>query len=102
MQVDFAAGASYEPEDKAGLAGLTRSLLDLGVDGLDETQISSRLADLGALLSGATDLDRASVNLRTLSSDDKRLPALDILRAVLQTPQFPAAVLDRETRLLPG
>ena len=103
VQVDFAAGASYEPEDKAGLAGLTRSLLDLGVDGLDETQISSRLADLGALLSGATDLDRASVNLRTLSSDDKRLPALDILRAVLQTPQFPAAVLDREkARLVAG
>ncbi|MBS3917097.1 MAG: insulinase family protein, partial [Sulfuritalea sp.] len=30
VQIDFAAGAAYAPADKAGLAGLTRSLLDMG------------------------------------------------------------------------
>ncbi|MBP9804948.1 MAG: insulinase family protein [Candidatus Accumulibacter sp.] len=96
VQVDFAAGTAYERADKAGEAALTRSLLDLGVAGLDETQIASRMADLGAKLSGAVDRDRASVTLRTLSMADKRGPALDMLRAILSSPQFPAEVLDRE------
>lgn len=96
VQIDFAAGSAYDPADKAGLAGLTRGLLDLGVDGMDETQIANRLADLGANLSGGVDMDRASVALRTLSAADKRVPALDILRAVLVSPRFPVAVFERE------
>jgi zinc protease len=96
VQVDFAAGAAYEPQGKAGLAPLTHGLLDMGVQGMDETQISNRLADLGALLSGGSDMDRASVSLRTLSAPDKRTPALDIFRAVLVSPQFPSDVLERE------
>ena len=63
---------------------------------MDETEISNRLADLGALLSGGVDMDRASLNLRTLSAADKRGPALDILRAVLISPLFPADVFERE------
>ncbi len=96
LQVDFAAGTAYEPAGRAGVASLTRALIDLGVAGIDETQIASRLADVGAKLSGGVDMDRASVVLRTLSTADKRGPALDVLRAILSTPQFPAAVLDRE------
>ncbi|MEI7614105.1 MAG: pitrilysin family protein, partial [Betaproteobacteria bacterium] len=95
-QVDFAAGTAYDPPGKAGTASLTQGLIDMGVKGLDETQIANRLADLGALLSGGADMDRASVSLRTLSDAAKRVPAVDILRAVLTTPQFPAEVLDRE------
>jgi zinc protease len=63
---------------------------------MDETAISNRLADLGALLSGGADTDRAFVSLRTLSAADKRIPAFDILRAVLSSPQFPEDVLARE------
>ena len=96
LQVDFAAGTAYEPVGRAGVASLTRALIDLGVAGIDETQIASRLADVGARLSGGVDMDRASVVLRTLSMADKRGPALDVLRAILSTPQFAAAVLDRE------
>lgn len=96
VQVDFAAGTAYEPAGKNGVASATHGLLDLGVEGLDETQIASRLADLGAKLSGGADMDRASTALRTLSAADKRVPAVDILRAVLVSPQFPAAVFERE------
>jgi zinc protease len=96
VQVDFAAGTAYDAKGKAGLASLTHGLIDMGVHGMDETQLSNRLADLGALLSGGVDMDRASLSLRTLSAEDKRLPALDILRAVLVSPQFPATVLARE------
>ena len=96
VQVDFSAGTAYDLENKAGLASLTHALLDMGVQGMDETQIANRLADLGALLSGGADKDRASVSLRTLSAADKRGPAIDILRAVLTRPQFPAEVFERE------
>jgi len=96
VEIDFAAGTAYDPPAKAGAASLTRGLLDLGVEGLDETQIASRLADLGAQLSGGIDMDRASISLRTLSAPDKRVPALDILRAVLVSPRFPAEVFERE------
>jgi zinc protease len=75
---------------------LTRELLELGVAGMDETQIASRLADVGAQLSGEVDRDRASLVLRTLSMADKRTVALDLLRAMLSTPQFAAAVFERE------
>lgn len=90
VQVDFAAGTAYEPSGKSGAASLTQAVIDLGVQGMDETAISNKLADLGALLSGGLDMDRASINLRTLSVAGKREPALDILRAVLVSPQFPA------------
>jgi zinc protease len=96
VQVDLAAGTAYDPPGKAGVAALTQALLDMGVRGIDETQIASRLADLGAQLSGSTDRDRASLSLRTLAAADKRVPALDILRAVLASPQFPRAVVARE------
>ena len=96
VQVDVAAGAARDPEGKSGLASLTHALLDLGAGDLDENQISTRLADLGALLSGAADKDRASVRLRTLSAAEKSGPALDILRAVLTRPQFREDVLERE------
>ncbi|MFZ2909882.1 MAG: insulinase family protein, partial [Candidatus Desulfobacillus denitrificans] len=40
VQVDFAAGGAYAPADKAGLAGLTRGLLDTGAGELDEEKIA--------------------------------------------------------------
>ena len=96
VQVDFAAGAAFDPAGKSGLASMTQGLLDSGVLGMDETKISDRLADLGAVLSGGAEMDRASVGLRTLSASDKRSPAVEILRAVLSSPQFPAKILERE------
>ncbi len=96
VQVDFAAGSAYDQPGKDGLASLVHALLDMGVQGMDEMQISNRLADLGALLAGGVGMDRASVSLRTLSADDKRIPALEIFRAILSSPQFPAAVFERE------
>ena len=96
VQVDLAAGTAYDPQGKAGTASLTHALLDLGAQGMDETQIASRLADLGAQLSGSADMDRASLSLRTLSAVDKRTPALDILRTVLASPQFPEEIFARE------
>ena len=96
VQVDFSAGSAYDPAEKAGLASLTRGVLDLGAGELDENAIAGRLADLGAQLGGGADLDRASVSLRTLADETKREPALAILRSVLQAPRFAPEVIERE------
>lgn len=96
IQVDFAAGSAYDPADKVGLASLTRGLLDAGAGGMSEESIADKLADTGARLSGATDLDRANLSLRTLSSRAERDAALDLLRAIVQQPEFPAQALARE------
>ena len=96
VQVDFAAGGAYAPAEKTGLAGLTRSLLEMGAGALDEEQIADRLADIGARLGGGTDQDRSSVSLRSLSSPREREAALELLRLVLQQPRFPAVAFERE------
>ncbi len=96
VQVDFAAGSMFDPAGKSGTAALTRALLDLGAGSLDENALADRLADVGAMLSGGADTDRAFVALRTLAAPDKRGPALDILRSVLAAPRYDPAVIERE------
>lgn len=96
VEVDFAAGSAYEPPAKAGLAGFTRGLLDAGAGDLDEQAISDRSADLGADIGGGTGLDRASLSLRTLSSETERDGTIDLAAKLLAHPTFPQAVLDRE------
>ena len=96
VQLDFPAGNAYGPVAKAGLGSLTQGLLDSGAGTLDEEQIAARLVDTGAKLSGGVDNDKAHVNLRTLTSNPERDAALELLRAVLSAPTFPADVLERE------
>jgi zinc protease len=96
VSVDFPAGTAAEPERQGGVANLTRSLLGLGAGGLDENQIARGLGDVGAVLGGRFDADRAGVTLRTLSSPTERSVALALLARMLQQPAFPDAVLARE------
>lgn len=100
VAVNFAAGSAFDTAGKEGLAGLTHGLLDLGAEGMSEDDISRNLADIGALMGGDFDADRASLTLRTLSSQAERDKALDILANVLQHPLFPEAVLAREKNRL--
>ena len=100
ISVDFPAGSARDPAGKAGLARLTHGLLDQGAGGLSDTAIAHRLADVGAVLSGNFDRDRAGVTLRTLSSAAEKTAALDTLARVLQKPDFPQAVIKREKQRL--
>jgi zinc protease len=100
LSVDFPAGSARDPDGKAGLAQLTHSLLDQGAGGLSDTEIAHRLADVGAILGGAFDRDRAGVTLRTLSSATEKAAALDTLVRVLQQPDFPQDVIKREKQRL--
>lgn len=101
VSIDFAAGSGRDTPAKSGLANLTRHMLSLGADGLSEDEIAERLADVGAQLGGRIDQDRAGMTLRTLSSERERDQALDVLSRMVQRPEFPEKVLDREkTRLV--
>ena len=101
VAVDFAAGSGFDTAEKAGLAGLTYGLLDLGAEGMNEDEIARNLADIGAQMGGRFDADRAGMSLRTLSSTAERDQALSILARVVQRPLFPENVLAREkTRVI--
>ena len=103
IQIDFAAGAAADPAGKSGLASLTRGLLDAGAGDLDEQAIAERSADLGLILGGGVDEDRASLTLRTLSSAQERDEAVALAAAVLAHPRFPAEIIERErVRALAG
>lgn len=96
VAVSVPAGSSFDSAEKSGLASMTHHLLDLGTAQLGEDAISRGMADVGAQLGGSFDQDRASVSLRTLSSETERVKALAIMAQVLQQPVFPDAVLARE------
>lgn len=96
INVDFSAGGAYDPKGKSGVSALTRGLLDAGAGELDEEQIAEKIANIGADLSGSSDMDRAGLSVRTLADKAVRDKAVDILRVVLQAPRFPADILARE------
>ena len=101
--VNFSAGSARDEKAKSGLAGVTRYMMALGAAGMSDEQISQRIADVGAVLGGDLDADRASLKLRTLSSARERDQALDVFSKILQQPDFPDAVLEREkARIVAG
>ncbi len=100
ISVDFPAGSARDPAGKAGLARLSHGMLDQGAGGLSDAAIAHGLADVGAVMGGNFDRDRAGVTLRTLSSADEKKQALAILTRVLQRPDFPQAVVKREKQRL--
>jgi zinc protease len=96
VAVDFPAGSRLDVPEKNGLASLAHAMLDQGAGGLSDVAIASRLADVGAVLGGVFDRDRAGVSLRTLSSARERNAALSMLITVLHKPEFPVAAFQRE------
>jgi zinc protease len=101
VNVDFDAGGRRVPADRAGLGGLTHTLVKAGSAAHTEEEIGRRLADVGAQLGGSIDRDRAGLSLRTLSSERERAQALATFAEILQTPAFPDAAFAREkARLL--
>ena len=101
VSVGLPAGSSFDNAATSGVAGLTHHLLDLGATGLSEDDIARGMADIGAQFGGGFDQDRASLSLRTLSSQAERDQALEIMARVLQHPLFPEEILAREkTRVI--
>lgn len=103
VSVNFAAGSARDPADKSGLAGVTRYMMTLGAAGMSDEAIANKMADVGAILGGSFDADRASLKLRTLSSEREKTQAFTVFRQVLQKPDFSETVLSREkARIIAG
>jgi zinc protease len=96
ISVDFSAGSARDSREKSGLANLTRHLMSLGAGAYSERDIAEKLADVGAVMSGRFDADRAGFSLRSLSGKVERDQSVSLLAAVLAQPRFDAAVLERE------
>lgn len=103
ISVNFAAGSAHDTAEKSGVAGITRYMMTLGADGMTDEAIANKMADIGAILSGDFDVDRAGFKLRTLSSAREQTLALDVFTKVMQKPDFPESVLAREkARIISG
>ena len=103
ISVNFPAGSARDTAAKSGVAGITKYLMPLGAAGMTDEVIANKMADIGAILGGSFDVDRAAFNLRTLSNAKEQTQALDVFTKVLQQPDFPDAVLSREkARIIAG
>lgn len=103
ISVNFAAGSARDDKAKSGTSAITRHLMGLGAGGMSDEEISRRMADVGAIIGGELDADRASFKLRTLSSTRERDQALEVFVRILQQPDFPQTVLEREkARIVAG
>jgi zinc protease len=103
LSVNFAAGSAHDTSEKSGVAGITKYIMTLGAAGMSDEMIANKMADIGAILGGDFDTDRASFKLRTLSSEREQTQALDVFTKILQQPDFPDAVLTREkARIISG
>jgi zinc protease len=96
INVSFFAGSAQDPAGKEGLAHLTNHLMNLGAAGINEEKLANQFADIGAVIGGNVDLDRAYFKLRTLSSPAQRDKALTLFKSVIHVPDFPISVLNRE------
>jgi zinc protease len=99
MSVNFPAGSARDNKQTSGIAGVTRYMMTLGADGMNEEVITNKFADIGANLGGDLDNDRAAFKLRTLTSEQST--ALETFNKILHKPDFPEAILTREkTRII--
>ncbi len=101
MSVNFPAGSARDTKATSGVAGITRYMMTLGADGMNEEVITNKFADIGAILGGELDADRAAFKLRTLTSE--QIKALETFDKILHKPDFPQVVLEREkVRIIAG
>lgn len=96
INVNFFAGSAQDPPGMEGLANLTHHIMNLGAGGINEEKLANQFSDIGAILGGDIDLDRAYFKLRTLTSPPQKDKALNLFRYVIHSPDFPVSVIDRE------
>ena len=96
ISVEFAAGSSRDPANRSGTASMAAGLMNNGAGGLSENEISTKIANIGAIVGSSFDQDRAGWSVRTLSSELERNEAIDVLAKMIQYPAYPAEILERE------
>src|SRR5262249_30868087 len=93
-------GARLDPPGKAGLAGLTGSLLSEGTAGRTSEDISRLIDSIGGSFDTATGSDWVGANAAVLSRDFET--GLDLVARSLREPTFPAEEVDRRRKEVLG
>lgn len=87
------AGASCDPANREGLAGLVAQMLPEGTASLDGEALALRFEGLGATIHTSADWDVATASLTVMS---QRLEsALSLFAEMLTAPSFPTRELER-------
>ncbi|HEX8398039.1 MAG TPA: pitrilysin family protein [Pyrinomonadaceae bacterium] len=101
MNLVFKSGATADPSGKAGLAGMTASLLDDGTKTRNATEIANQIQAIGARFGTGSGWDSSSVSMLTLTKNFDR--ALDIYSDVVTNPVFPDQEVENfKRRMLVG
>ncbi len=87
MNMVFNSGGTADPQDRAGLAAFTASLLNTGTKTRSAVEIANQLQSIGANVNSISGWDSANVTMQTLTKNlDK---ALEIYSDVVTNPVFP-------------
>ena len=87
------SGETSAPKGKEGLGSIAASLLDEGTKTRDSLQIAGELAEIGAALAAAGELESTTISLTTLTRHLER--GLDLYADVILNPLFPEKELNR-------
>jgi zinc protease len=88
------AGAVYDPEDRAGLANLTGTVLTRGTAKRTGSELDSAIEFVGARVEAGASRDTLTVSM-TAQKKDMAL-GLDLVSEVVLTPTFPEAEVSRK------
>lgn len=94
VRVLAAAGAAFDPPDRAGLAHLTGELLTRGAGGRTGPAIDTAIEFVGGRLGAGAGRDALGVSLTVLRKD--LALGLDLARDVVRAPTFPPAEFARK------
>lgn len=84
----------------AGLAKLSNGLIFEGTPKMDANEIAEQFASLGVVYGNGSYRDMAIVNIRTLSYEQQRNDAVNLLTHILSEANFPDEALQRETAIM--
>lgn len=94
------AGSLYDPNDKAGLANLTASLLDEGTKKRSATQIADAVDFIGANLAASASEDYMTASLRVIKKEVDT--GFDLLSDILINPAFDPKEVERVRKNILG
>ncbi|RJQ22391.1 MAG: insulinase family protein [Nitrospiraceae bacterium] len=100
ISVGVKAGSIVEPEEKAGLANLTASLLTDGTKSRTGRQISDEIDFVGGAVGASSDDDYSTVTLSVLKKDLNL--GLDLLSDIVLNPSFPEDELNKKRERIKG
>jgi zinc protease len=92
MNLVLKSGGTADPQDRAGLASFTASLLNTGTKTRSAVEIANQLQSIGAFLGAGSGWDSANVSMQSLTRNLDA--ALDIYSDVVMNPVFPEKELE--------